>query len=131
MRSATSLEGYKHTDEAKEKMVNRLEDKINHSFWGKRHNEISKSLTSKPRALNSMLGRTHSEYTKNLIRNKKKKYSNGVGIYYLDNKLIQKVYYASDLAKYLNISKVTVSKYIKNGLVYNEKYYLKVNPVNE
>ena len=72
-----------------------------------------------------MFGRTHSEYTKNLIRNKKKKYSNGVGIYDLGNKLIEKFDYASDLAKYLNISKVTVSKYINNGLVYNEKYYLK------
>ena len=32
MISATSLEGYKHTDEAKEKMVKRLEDKTNHPF---------------------------------------------------------------------------------------------------
>ena len=32
MRNATSLEGYKHTDEAKERMVKRFENKINHPF---------------------------------------------------------------------------------------------------
>lgn len=32
MRNATSIEGYKHTDEAKKKMVNRFENKMNHPF---------------------------------------------------------------------------------------------------
>lgn len=32
MKDATSLEGYKHTDEAKEKMVKRFENKVNHPF---------------------------------------------------------------------------------------------------
>jgi hypothetical protein len=32
MRDATSLAGYKHTDEAKAKMVKRFKDKINHPF---------------------------------------------------------------------------------------------------
>ena len=73
MKNATSLEGYKHTDEAKEKMVKRFEDKINHPFWGKHHNEKSKSLISKPGELNPMFGKTHSEKTRDLIRSKKKK----------------------------------------------------------
>ena len=127
MKNATSLEGYKHTDEAKEKMVKRFEDKINHPFWGKHHNEKSKSLISKPGELNPMFGKTHSEKTRDLIRSKKKKYTNGVGLYDLDNKLIKRFDYASDLAKHLNVSKVTVSKYINGGLVYKDKYYLKVN----
>jgi group I intron endonuclease len=78
-----------------------------------------------------MFGKTHSEETKDLIRSKKVKYPNGVGIYDLDNHLIKSFDYASDLAIYLNVSKVTVSKYISNGLVYKDKYYLKVNPFNE
>ena len=82
MRNATSIEGYKHTDEAKEKMVKRFENKLNHPFFfiffliqeaSKHHNEKSKSLISKPGALNPMFGKTHSEDTKDLMRSKKKK----------------------------------------------------------
>lgn len=127
MINATSLEGYKHTDEAKKKMVKRFEDKTNHPLWGKHHNEKSKSLISKPGELNPMFGKTHSEKTRDLMRSKKKKYTNGVGIYDLDNKLIKRFDYASDLAEHLNVSKVTVSKYINGGLVYKDKYNLKVN----
>jgi group I intron endonuclease len=78
-----------------------------------------------------MFGKTHSEETKDLMRSKKVKYPNSVGIYDLDNYLIKSFDYASDLAIYLNVSKVTVSKYIGNGLVYKDKYYLRANPFNE
>jgi hypothetical protein len=37
MKTATSLEGYKHTEQAKLKMVKRLENKENHPFLGKHH----------------------------------------------------------------------------------------------
>lgn len=53
----------------------------------------------------------------------------GVGIYDLNNNLIKSFDYATDLANYLNISKVTVSKYLNKGLVYKEMYYFKVNTV--
>lgn len=76
-----------------------------------------------------MFGKTHSEKTKELIRSKRVKYPNGVGIYDLDNNMIIRFDYASDLAIYLNVSKVTVSKYINKGLVFKGKYYLKVNPI--
>lgn len=76
-----------------------------------------------------MFGKTHSEETKNIMRIKKAKYPNGVGIYDLYNNLIKSFDYASDLAIYLDKSKVTVSKYINNGLVFEGKYYLKVNPI--
>ena len=62
-----------------------------------------------------MFGKTHSEKTKDLMRSKKVKYPNGVGIYDLDNYLVKSFDYASDLAIYLNVSKVTVSKYINKG----------------
>ena len=64
---------------------------------------------------------------KSLWEEKKVKYPNGVGIYDLDNNLIKSFDYASDLAIYLNVSKVTVSKYISKGLVFKDKYYIKVN----
>ena len=60
-----------------------------------------------------MLGKRHSKATNSLMRIKKVKYHNGIGIYDLDNNLIKSFDYASDLAIYLNVSKVTVSKYIK------------------
>lgn len=131
LENASSSEGYEHTDLTKEKMVKRLEDKTNHPFWGKHHDVKSKSLISKPGSLNPMFGKTHSEKTKSLMRSKKVKYPNGVGIYNLDYNLIKSFDYASDLAIYLNVSKVTVSKYIKNGLVFKDKYYLKVNPFKQ
>lgn len=98
---------------------------------GKHHYIKAKLLINKPGSLNPMFGKTHSEETKDLMRNKKVKYPNGVGIYDLDSNLIKSFDYASDLAIYLNVSKVTVSKYICNGLVYKDKYYLRVNPFNE
>jgi group I intron endonuclease len=131
LENASSSEGYKHTDVAKQKMVKRLENKTNHPFWGKHHDAKAKSLISKPGLLNPMFGKTHSEETKNLMRSKKVKYPNGVGIYDLDNNLIKRFDYASDLAIDLNVSKVTVSKYINSGLVFQGKYYLKVNLFKE
>jgi len=62
------------------------------------------------------------------MRSKKVKYPNGVGIYDLSNNLVKSFDYASDLAMYLNVSKVTVSKYIGKGLVFKDKYYFRVNP---
>lgn len=100
MRTATSLEGYKHTEQAK-------------------------LLISKPGVLNPMYGKFHTDESKNLMRERKRKYGKGVNLYDLDNNLIIKFDYASDLAKHLKVSKVTVSKYLNKGLVYKKKYYIK------
>ena len=87
LENASSLEGYKHTDDAKQKMVKRLQDKSNHPFCyffllfinnqknKKHHYDKTKSLISKPGLLNLMFGKTHSEETKNLMRSKKSKIS--------------------------------------------------------
>jgi len=90
---------------------------------------IIKKLISKPGILNPMYGKIHSEKTKELIKSKKKKYISGVGIYALNNNLIKSFYYAAEIASYLKISKVTVSKYLNNNLVYDNKYYFKINTV--
>ena len=39
MRTATSLTGYKQTDEAISKMLKRFKDKSNHAMYGKTHND--------------------------------------------------------------------------------------------
>lgn len=80
MRNATSLEGYKHTEAAKIKMIQRFSDKTKHPFWNKHHTEKSKLLISKPGKLNPMYGKTHTIQTRELIKSKKKKYVGGVGI---------------------------------------------------
>jgi len=81
MRIATSLEGYKHTDEAKLKMLNRFKDKSNHPMYGKKHTEETLKLISKPGELNPMYGKLHSEETKKKISDRMSKHPYGVGIY--------------------------------------------------
>ena len=39
MKTATSLYGYKHDDAAKLKKIKRFENKTNHPFWGKHHDD--------------------------------------------------------------------------------------------
>ena len=51
MWDATSLLGYKHTEEAKAKMIKRFTNKTNHPLH---HNEKTKHLISKPGKLNPM-----------------------------------------------------------------------------
>lgn len=64
-----------------------------------------------------MYGKKHTDKTKQLIRLSKKKHSNGVGIYDLNHNLVKSFDYASDMADYLKVSKVTVGKYINKGLI--------------
>jgi group I intron endonuclease len=123
---ATSLTGYKHSDKAKSKMIERYEDKSNHPMFGKTHTKEALALISKPGELNPMFGKKHSESTKNKISSKISKHPLGVGIYDLDNNLILKFKNNVELAKHLKISKVTVGKYLNLGVVYNKLYYFKV-----
>lgn len=58
-------------------------------------------------------------------RDKKNKYTLGVGIYDLDDNLISRFKNNVELAKYLDISKVTVGKYLNSGLVYNKTFRFK------
>ena len=60
---------------------------------------------------------------------KKNKYPLGVGLFYLEGNLISKFKNNVELAKHLNISKVTVGKYLNSGLVYNKTYRFK--PIQE
>jgi group I intron endonuclease len=95
-------------------------------MFGKNHTDMSLVLISKPGKLNPMFGKKHSELTKAKISVKKNKYPLGVGIYDLDDNLIFKFKNNVELAKHLNISKVTVGKYLNSSLIYNKTYRFKV-----
>lgn len=122
---ATSLIGYKHTEEAKLKLKEYYENKLNHPMYGKTHTEEALSLISKPGELNPMYGKNHSEESKKIMSLKKNKYLNGVGIFYLNGALLHKFNNNIELANYLGISKVTVGKYLNNKLIYDKKYMFK------
>lgn len=123
--NATSSLGYKHTEEARLKMIEHYKNKKNHPMFGKTHTKEALALISKPGELNPMFGRKHSEATRAILSEKKNKYALGVGLYDLDGNLISKFNNNVELAKHLNISKVTVGKYLNSGLVYNETYRFK------
>lgn len=118
-------------------MVDYYKDKNNHPMFGKTHTEEALGLISKPGELNPMFGKKHSEATKASMSEKKNKYpfppaavppgsrSEGVGIYDLDDNLIFKFNNNVELAQHLDISKVTVGKYLNSGLVYNKTYRFK------
>ena len=80
MRTATSLAGYKHTEEAKLKMLNWYKNKHNHPMYGKTHKEETLQLISKPGKLNPMYGKSHSEQTKANMSERMNKYTLGVGL---------------------------------------------------
>ncbi len=94
-------------------------------MFGKTHTKEVLDLISKPGELNPMYGKKHSELTKAIMSEKRNKYPLGVGIYDLDGNLISKFNNNIELAKYLNISKVTVGKYLNGDLVFKNKYMFK------
>lgn len=122
---ATSSLGYKHTEEARLKMIEYYKDKNNHPMFGKTHTEEALRLISKPGELNPMFGKNHSESSKAIMSVKKNKYPSGVGIYDLSDNLIYKFRNNVELAKHLNISKNTVGRYLNSGLVYNKTFRFK------
>lgn len=79
--TATSSLGYKHTEEARLKMVEYYKDKNNHPMFGKTHTEEAFALISKPGELNPMFGKKHSEASRTAMSEKKNKYPLGVGLF--------------------------------------------------
>jgi len=98
---------------------------IAHNNLGYKHTDESKLKISKPGVLNPMYGRTHSEEAKALMSVRKNKYGLGVGIFDLDGNLLSKFNNNVELAKYLNISKNTVGRYLNSNLIYKNYYYFK------
>ena len=117
--------GYKHTEEARLKMVEYYKNQKNHPMFGKTHTKEALGLISKPGELNPMYEKTHSDKSKTKMSANKNKYPLGVGIFDLQGNLISRFNNNVELAKHFNISKVTVGKYLNSGLVYNKTYRFK------
>ena len=95
------------------------------------------SLKERGRLRGLMYGKTHSEDTRVKMSERKNKYLLGVGIFDLEGNLISKFKNNVELAKHLNISKVTVGKYLNSKrpgyagmhpegtLIYKNSYYFK------
>jgi len=92
---------------------------------GYKHTDETKLKISKPGKLNSMYEKSHSQEAKAIMRERRNKYSLGVGLFDLEGNLISKFKNNVELAKHLNISKVTVGKYLTSNLIYNNYYYFK------
>lgn len=82
---------------------------------GKTHKKETR-LISKPVKLNLMYGKVKSKLSKGKISEKLSKHSYAVGIQHLNDNLIFKFKNNTELARHLNITKFTLSKYPNSGL---------------
>jgi len=115
--------GYKHTKEAIAKMKLRFLDKKNHPMFGKKHDKFTLNLISKPGELNPMFGKSHSSQTKKLISIKMS--TRPLGLYNTNNNLLEKYLNQVELAKKFGVNKTTISRYIRSGKLFKNKYYIK------
>lgn len=111
---ATSMLGYKHTDEAKQKMRDWFK-KYKHPQLGKERNISTKEKISLAvKGINNpMYGRRHSDETKKLISLKNSK---PVYLYKLSEgklKLVEIYLNSVEVGKLMNLHKSTIGKYIK------------------
>lgn len=104
-------------------MRSRLTDKENHPMYGQKHNELTLSLISKPGQLNPMFGKNHSDNSRELMSIKHSK--RPLGLYNINNELIETFINQVDLASKFNVHKTTISRYIKNGKLFNKEFYIK------
>ena len=119
---ANSMLGYKHSEEALNKMRLRFVDKTKHPMFGRKHTIIYKLLISRPGAKNSMFGKVHSAETINKMSAAK---NVPTGLYDINHNLIKSFISQAETAKYLAIYKGTVGRYIKSGKLFNKTYYIK------
>lgn len=122
-KDATSSLGYKHTIEAIEKMKKRFINKANHPMYGKKHNKFALAKISKPGILNPMYGKKHTLEAKQKMSLAKSKFN--LGLFDIDNNLIKTFINQLELAKYLNLSKMTISRYLKSGKLLLNKYFIR------
>jgi len=97
-------------------------------MFGKTHNKIILSLISKPGKWNPIFGHTQSENTKKLISIKQS--IRPLGLYDESYNIIEKYSNQVELAKKFGVHKTTISKYIKSGKLFKDKFYIrKINNV--
>lgn len=122
-REATSSLGYKHTIEAIKKMKKRYLNKANHPMFGRKHDKFALAKISKPGVLNPMYGKNHTIKTKEKMSLAKSKIT--LGLFDINNHLIKTFKNQLELAKYLNLSKSTISRYFNSGNLLLNKYFIR------
>src|ERR1700753_3840332 len=106
-----------------EKMKKIFLIKDNHPMYGKKHDEFTIAKIRKPGVLNPMYGKKHTILTKEKMSLAKSK--SNLGLYNIDSNLIKTFINQIELAKYLNLSKTTISRYLKSGNLLLNKYFLR------
>jgi len=122
-KEATSSLGYKHTIEAINKMKRRFLNKANHPMFGRNHGKFALAKISKPGVLNPMFGKNHTIETKQKMSLAKSKVP--LGLFDINNTLIKTFNNQIELAKDLNLSKSTVSRYLNSGNLLLNKYFIR------
>jgi len=121
-QTASSMFGYKHTEESILKMKARLTDPINHPMFGKSHSSKTRDLISKPGKLNPMFCKHHTNESQNLISDKR---STSVTLYDINNIYILTFKNNIMLSKYLNCHKTTIGRYLKSGKLFKGAYFIR------
>ena len=89
----------------------------------KHNTSFALSKISKPGNLNLMFNKRHTIATKVKISSIKSK--TPIGLYDLDYNVIKPFNNQVELAKILNVHKSTISRYLKSGKLFLNKYYIK------
>lgn len=119
---ATSIEGYVHTEEAKQKIRTRFLHKENHPMYNKHHKFESLVLISKPGKLNPIFEKQQSIATRQKISESMS--AGQVRCYDVDRKLIHVFPNNVKIAEHFKVSKATVGRYIASGKLFLDQYYL-------
>lgn len=119
---ATSIEGYTHTEEAKQKMRDRFFNKENHPMYNKHHTPEALLLISKPGELNPMFGKSHSVETRSKISERMS--GGSVRCYDINIKPVHSFFNNVKAAEHFKVSKVTIGKYISTKQLFIDQYYL-------
>lgn len=122
-KDAKSMLGYKHTNETIEKMKLRYVNKMNHPMYGKHHTPEALKTMSRPGVLNPMFNKKHSIEVKNKISISKSK--KPLGLFDQNNNLIKTYINQVVLAGEFGVHKSTISKYLKLGKLFANKYYIR------
>jgi group I intron endonuclease len=122
-REAISMLNYKHTAEAIEKMRKRFFNKKNHPMFGKKHTLEALKNISKPGVLNPMFNKKHSINTKNKMSISRSKIP--LGLYDKKNNLIKTFINQVELANEFNVNKSTISRYIRSGKFFQDKFIIR------
>ena len=122
-KEASSSLGYKHTEEAIQKMKKRLADKTKHPMYGKKHTLEALKAISKPGDLNPMFNKKHSNEAKTKISDALSK--NPIGLYDTNNNLLKTFKNQVELASEYNLYKGTIGRYIKSEKFILGKFFIR------